>query len=82
MAKKNLNDRCPLQDECERKCEYKFRELECDYYANNGVGEDRTIQTRRKGATKPSGKPMRSSTKPTSLASRTTTNLRLNPQKA
>lgn len=43
MAKKNLNDRCPLQDECERKCEYKFRELECDYYANNGVGEDRTI---------------------------------------
>lgn len=43
MAKKNLNDRCPLQAECERKCEYKFRELECDYYANNGIGEDRTI---------------------------------------
>lgn len=43
MAKKNLNDRCPLQEECERKCEYKFRELECDYYANNGIGEDRTI---------------------------------------
>ena len=43
MAKKNLNDRCPLQEECERKCEHKFRELECDYYANNGIGEDRTI---------------------------------------
>lgn len=43
MAKKNLNDRCPLRAECERKCEYKFRELECDYYANNGIGEDRTI---------------------------------------
>lgn len=43
MAKKDLNDRCPLQGECERKCEYKFSELECDYYANNGVGEDRTI---------------------------------------
>lgn len=43
MAKKNLNDRCPLQEECERKCEYRLRELECDYYANNGIGEDRTI---------------------------------------
>ncbi len=43
MAKKILNERCPLQAECERKCEYQFKELECDYYANNGVGEDRTI---------------------------------------
>lgn len=43
MAKKNLNDRCPLQAECERKCTYSGRELDCDYYANNGVGEDRTI---------------------------------------
>lgn len=43
MAKKDLNERCPLQGECERKCEYKFNELECEYYANNGVGEDRTI---------------------------------------
>lgn len=42
MAKK-LNDRCPLQAECERKCTYSGRELDCDYYANNGVGEDRTI---------------------------------------
>lgn len=42
MAKK-LNERCPLQAECERKCEFQFRELDCEYYANNGVGEDRTI---------------------------------------
>ncbi len=42
MAKK-LNDRCPLQAECERKCEFQFRELDCEYYAYNGVGEDRTI---------------------------------------
>lgn len=37
------NERCPLQTECERKCEYQFKELDCEYYANNGVGEDRTI---------------------------------------
>lgn len=43
MAKKNLNSRCPLQAECERKCEYEGHELDCEYYANNGVGEDRTI---------------------------------------
>lgn len=43
MAKKDLNERCPLQGECERRCKYKFNELECEYYANNGVGEDRTI---------------------------------------
>lgn len=43
MAKKKLNNRCPLQAECERKCEYELRELDCDYYAVNGVGEDRTI---------------------------------------
>lgn len=43
MAKKNLNSRCPLQAECERKCEYERHELDCEYYANNGVGEDRTI---------------------------------------
>lgn len=34
MAKK-LNDRCPLQGECERKCAHKGRELDCDYYYNN-----------------------------------------------
>lgn len=43
MEKKKWNERCPLQRECERKCQYQFRELECDYYANNGIGEDRTI---------------------------------------
>lgn len=40
---KKTNKRCPLQTECERKCEYQFKELDCEYYANNGVGEDRTI---------------------------------------
>ena len=25
------NERCPLQMECERKCEFQGRELECDY---------------------------------------------------
>ena len=29
------NDRCPLQAECERKCEFQGRELECDYYSAN-----------------------------------------------
>ena len=44
MAKKKLNTRCPLQAECERKCTYEGHELECDYYFNNAVGEDRTIE--------------------------------------
>lgn len=43
MEKKNLNTRCPLQAECERKCTHAGHELECDYYKNNAVGEDRTI---------------------------------------
>lgn len=43
MAKKVLNTRCPLQTECERKCAFEGRELDCDYYWNNAVGEDRTI---------------------------------------
>lgn len=31
-----INDRCPLQGECERKkCEFKNRELECAYYHSN-----------------------------------------------
>ena len=37
------NDRCPLQAECERKCTHAGHELDCDYYWNNAVGEDRTI---------------------------------------
>lgn len=33
MAKKNLNDRCPLQGECEKKiCSFSGHELDCDYY--------------------------------------------------
>lgn len=44
MAKKKLNTRCPLQEECERKCTYEGHELDCDYYFNNAVGEDRTIE--------------------------------------
>lgn len=32
----SINDRCPLQSECERKrCDYKFREKECNYYIGN-----------------------------------------------
>lgn len=32
----NINDRCPLQSECERKrCDYKFQERECSYYQGN-----------------------------------------------
>lgn len=33
MGKKN--DRCPLQAECEKKCEYICRELDCPYYHVN-----------------------------------------------
>lgn len=34
--KKTINDRCPLQVECERKkCEYVCKELECPYYSAN-----------------------------------------------
>ena len=29
------NDRCPFKNECEMKCEYKNKELECDYYRYN-----------------------------------------------
>lgn len=32
---KTTNDRCPLQAECERKCKFQNRELECDYYHAN-----------------------------------------------
>lgn len=39
MGKKIKNDRCPLQNECERKCEYIGTELKCDYYRNNGIGD-------------------------------------------
>ena len=33
---KTINDRCPLQAECERrKCEFKNHELDCIYYHSN-----------------------------------------------
>ena len=32
-AKKN--DRCPFKDTCEQKCEWKNKEIECDYYRYN-----------------------------------------------
>ena len=34
--KKSINDRCPLQVECERKkCDFIRKELECPYYSAN-----------------------------------------------
>ena len=37
---KDINERCPLQAECERKkCEFVKRELRCDYYSANARGE-------------------------------------------
>lgn len=32
---KKINDRCPLQVECERTCKFKMNEAECDYYIAN-----------------------------------------------
>lgn len=32
---KAKNERCPLQAECERKCAFEGRELQCDYYEVN-----------------------------------------------
>lgn len=33
---KNINERCPLSGECERKkCEFRFKENECSYYIGN-----------------------------------------------
>lgn len=43
MWKKPLNNRCPLQAECERTCQHIGHELDCRYYEDNAVGEDRTI---------------------------------------
>lgn len=31
----NINKRCPLQPECERKCAYHGHEQDCDYYISN-----------------------------------------------
>ena len=55
--KKSINDRCPLQVECERKkCEYVRKELECPYYSANArkgyyIDDQEEIRDRR---TKPS----------------------------
>ena len=36
MAKKPINERCPLQSECGRKkCEFQFHESKCNYYIGN-----------------------------------------------
>ncbi len=40
MAKKIKNERCPLQGECGRSCEHVGAELKCDYYRNNGIGDN------------------------------------------
>ena len=38
---KNINERCPLSGDCERKkCEHINRELECDYYRWNATPEN------------------------------------------
>ena len=36
MAK---NNRCPLQNECGKKCEFENHELDCSYYDCNGIGD-------------------------------------------
>ncbi len=36
---KAKNTRCPFREECERKCEHEFKELQCDYYRNNACGD-------------------------------------------
>lgn len=41
MATKK-NTRCPLQQECEKKCEFEGHELECSYYSANAI-EGKTI---------------------------------------
>ena len=33
------NKRCPFQSECDIRCSYEGRELSCDYYKNNALGE-------------------------------------------
>lgn len=40
MGRKTKNERCPLQKECGRTCEHVGTELKCDYYKNNGIGDN------------------------------------------
>ncbi len=45
------NDRCPFQRECERKCAFVGRELDCDYYdANARPGYEVDDQEERRRA--------------------------------
>lgn len=39
MSKRIKNQNCPLQAECERKCEHIGSEENCDYYRNNNVDQ-------------------------------------------
>lgn len=39
MSKRIKNGNCPLQAECERKCEHIGSEENCDYYRNNNVDQ-------------------------------------------
>jgi len=38
-VKGKINERCPLQAECERKCNFQNHELDCDYYNANARDE-------------------------------------------
>lgn len=40
MANKKKNSRCPLQDTCERNCEFENRERECRFYRDNCIPGD------------------------------------------
>ena len=41
MAKKNINKRCPLSAECEKKtCDFVNNEHKCDYYKYNASGDN------------------------------------------
>ena len=39
MASRVKNKRCPLQEECDKKCEFVNHELDCTYYKNNATGD-------------------------------------------
>ena len=40
MAPRVKNRRCPLQEECGKKCEHVNSALECSYYKNNAAGDN------------------------------------------
>lgn len=55
MAKRTLNDRCPLQGECEKVCAFAGHELDCKYYfdfARPGysIDDQESIRFRREDA--------------------------------